>query len=305
MTKLHAESEAEASVEPPGRVTAAELPTSTFTQGKRFVQEGFIASGGHGNLYLGRDTQTGQQVAIKRLKPELFTQRPDLIARLMREGKALQQLNHPNIVKIIAVQEQAGEQAIIMEYVPGGSLADLLKKEDQLAIDRVLAITLELADALSHAHHLGIIHRDLKPDNVLLATDGTPRLTDFGIALMSQQDTRLTQEGAFMGSPRYMSPEACRGEEVDHRADIWSFGALLYEMLSGQPPFAEELVTAVLVAILNNPVPDLSQFRANVPEPLISLINQMLAKEQTRRINSMRLVAAKLEEIHQNTNNGA
>ncbi len=159
-----------------------------------------------------------------------------------------------------------------MEYVPGGSLRALLKHEVQLPLTRVLDIALELADALTRAHHLGIIHRDLKPANVLLAEDGTPRLTDFGIAYMSKRDTRLTQAGAFMGSPPYMSPEACQGQELDARSDIWSFGVLLYEMLAGRLPFDGENITAVLIAILNEPPPDLTQFQEDVPAPLVNLI---------------------------------
>ena len=192
--------------------------------------------GGYGEVYLGRDSVTDQAVVIKRLKPELVAQDPAFVARFVREAQALRQLNHPNIVAILATIEQEGEQRIVMEYVPGGTLRDLL--ETRRAVVRTSAawrITLELADALSRAHHLNIIHRDLKPDNVLLAADGTPRLTDFGMARLTQDDVRLTQPGMIIGSPAYLSPEALRGEELDARSDIWSFGVLLYETARRAP----------------------------------------------------------------------
>lgn len=198
---------------------------------------------------------------------------------------------------MLAAEERDGAHLIVMEYVPSGSLRDLLNTNGRLPVQRVLDIGLELADALTRAHHLGIIHRDIKPANVLLAADGTPRLTDFGIAHLSQRETRLTQAGSFMGSPVYMSPEACRGETLDFGSDIWSFGALLYEMLAGRPPFAGEQIAATLVAILNDPVPDLSQFRPDAPVKLATLIHSMLMKEREKRVSSVRQVAAELEAI--------
>ncbi len=273
--------------------------TSSSSQG-RFVQESLLAVGSHGTVYLGQDTSTGQLVVIKQLKSELIARQPEMVSRFIREGEALRQLNHPNIVTMLAAEERDGAHLIIMEYVPGGSLRDLLDTAGQLPLQRVLDIGLELADALTRAHHLGIIHRDIKPANVLLAADGTPRLTDFGIAHLSQRETRLTQAGSFMGSPVYMSPEACRGEALDFASDIWSFGALLYEMLAGQPPFANEQIAATLVAILNDPVPGLNQFCPDLPLELETLINSMLIKEREKRINSVRQVAAKLETIQNN-----
>jgi serine/threonine-protein kinase len=157
---------------------------------------------------------------------------------------------------------------------------------------------------------LGIIHRDLKPGNVLLAEDGTPRLTDFGIARMTQQEAatylsrQLTQAGALLGTVEYMSPEACRGEELDGRADIWSFGVLLYEMLTGERPFSGEQITSTIIAILNNPVPDLRTLRPDVPAALMQLIEQMLVKDKEERLSlgagasgRMRQVAAELDRI--------
>jgi serine/threonine protein kinase len=145
---------------------------------------------------------------------------------------------------------------------------------------------------------LDIIHRDLKPGNVLLAEDGTPRLTDFGISRMAQREgTQLTETGALLGTIDYMSPEACRGEALDGRSDIWSFGLLLYEMLTGTLPFQRDHITATIIAIMGEPMPDLLALRSDVPAALARLIEQMLVKEREGRIGRMRQVAAELDRI--------
>src|SRR5579859_7990849 len=146
----------------------------------------FIAEGGMGAVSRGRDIQTGQFVAIKRLKRELVTSDKSLLIRFEREGEALRTLDHRNIVKLLATAELDGEHYLVLEYVGGGSLADWLAREPKLPMKRVLEIALELADALSQAHHLKIVHSDIKPANVLLTEDGTPRLTDFGVARVSE-----------------------------------------------------------------------------------------------------------------------
>jgi tetratricopeptide (TPR) repeat protein/tRNA A-37 threonylcarbamoyl transferase component Bud32 len=264
---------------------------------QRFVQERLIASGGMGEVYRGWDVETGQWVAIKRLRPELAAQNPHAVERLLREGEILRQLNHPNIVRVLATVETEAQPVIVMEYVSGGSLQTLLEQQSQLPLDRVLKLGLELADALARVHHLDIIHRDLKPANILLAEDGAPRLTDFGVAYLATQATRLTREGDILGTTFYMSPEAWRSEELDARSDVWSFGAILYEMLAGQPPFAAKQIVAIMRAILNDPVPNLYRFRPDAPPALVALIEQMLVKERELRIDSMRQVAAGLEII--------
>ena len=264
---------------------------------ERFVPQELLAMGGQGAVYRGHDRATGQPVAIKRLKPDMVDRHPDALARIVREGAILRQLQHPNIVGVLAAFEHAGQYSIVMEYMPGGSLRTPLEREPQLPLDRVLTIGLELADALSRAHHLGIIHRDLKPENVLVAADGTPRLSDFGMACLEAGATSLTQSGTLFGSPTYMSPEALRGEEMDARTDIWSLGVLLYELLAGQRPFAGAQITPVVASILQDPVPDLEQFRADVPAPLVDLLRRMLVKERAQRMASMRQVAAELEAI--------
>jgi len=264
---------------------------------KRYVLEERLAEGGQGEVYRARDQLTDQPVAIKWLKSELADGHLDLIARFVREGTALRRLNHPNIVGILETFEHSGRYAIVMEYVPGGSLREMLDRAGQLPLERVLAIGLELADALSRAHHLGIIHRDVKPENVLLAGDGTPRLSDFGMARLEWEDARLTQSGTLFGSPAYMSPEAVRGEELDARSDIWSLGVLLYELLAGRRPFEGVQITPVLAAIQAEPVPDVREFRPDAPPALIALLERMLVKQRGQRLSSMRQVAAALEVI--------
>ena len=255
-----------------------------------------IGRGGMGDVYRGTDLQVGRPVAIKALRPERVAADPEVVARFLREGEALRTLNHPNIVQMVDATEVDGRYYLVMEYVPGGSLRDLLEQEGRLPVEHAAQIALDVADALTRAHRLGIVHRDLKPSNVLLAEDGTPRLTDFGLAQMVGR-VPLTQTGTVVGTLPYLSPEACEGQERDARADIWSFGVMLYEMVTGQRPFGGDTLTAVLAAILTRPVPDVSQERPEVPDALADLVYRMLEKDRRQRIPSVRLVGAELEAI--------
>jgi serine/threonine protein kinase/predicted ATPase len=294
--------------------------------GSRFkiadLDRDLIGRGGMGDVYQGTDLQTGQTVAIKALRPEVVFSDPNALARFRREGEALRQLNHPNIVQIVDALEAYGAtfgeavHYLVMEYVPGGSLRDLLEREGRLSIARTAEIALDVADALTHAHRVrpspsrddhkesaigsigGILHRDLKPSNVLLAEDGTPRLSDFGIAHVAGARP-LTQTGGVVGTVDYLSPEACNLETLDARADIWAFGVMLYEMLAGERPFTGDSPMATLMAILRQPVPDLAQVRPDVPESLADLVYRMLEKDRAARIPSVRLVGAELEAISQ------
>lgn len=249
-----------------------------------------------GLVYRAYDQTTGEFVAVKQLRADLVRNNPDQLTRFVREGKLLRQLNHPNIVKMLGTAVAQDEHYLIMEYVAGGSLRDLLGQTPQLPEKQVLTIGLELADALSRAHHLQIVHRDIKPGNVLLAEDGTPRLTDFGLAHISGSSA-LTQSGMLAGTLAYISPEVCHGQLFDTRADIWSFGVMLYEMLAGQNPFAREHIAATLTAIMHDPLPDLRQFQPNVSDGLWALIEQMVVKDRTKRVGSARIVGATLESI--------
>jgi predicted ATPase len=262
----------------------------------RDLENDLLGRGSMGDVYRAADSHTGELVAVKALDPRVVARDSGILERFVREGEALRQLNHPNIVRMVAAAEDEGRHYLIMEYVAGGSLQDLLEAQGALPVSRVLEIALDLADALTRAHRLGIIHRDLKPANVLLAEDGTPRLTDFGIACVLESP-RLTQTGALVGTPDFLSPEACSGQALDERADIWSFGVLLFEMLTGQTPFRGDNLAAKLAAILTQPVPDLGERCPDAPEALVDLVCSMLEKDREGRIPSVRLAGAELEAI--------
>ncbi|MFN8371603.1 MAG: protein kinase [Anaerolineae bacterium] len=255
-----------------------------------------IGVGGMGTVYRALDTQTNESVAIKRLKPELAT--PDMLERFAREGAALRQLNHPNIVKVLATLQADGNHFLVMEYLDGGSLYDTLKATPGLPVSRVLDIALDLSDALIWAHRLNIIHRDLKPANVLLADDGTPRLTDFGIAFVRSKE-RVTETNAIVGTLDYLSPEAFQETAVDARTDLWAFGVLLFEMLAGVRPFERPTMSQTMMAILSEAPADLEALRDDCPIALVDLIYRMLEKDKNQRIVSARAVGAELEAIMQ------
>lgn len=256
----------------------------------------FLAAGGMGAVYRGHDQLTGEAVAIKQLRPEVVTRDPALLTRFTQEGELLRRLNHPNIVRVISAVEENGQSYLIMEYMPA-SLRDVLRAQPnrQLPIPQVLRVALELSDALARAHHLNILHRDIKPDNVLIAADGTPRLTDFGIALVDT-DLHLTP-GELSGTPAYLSPEAVRGEPLDERSDLWSFGVLMYEMVTGQTPFGGDHLIGTLNLVLNGQIPELKVLRPDCPTELITLIEALLVKNCALRLESARRLGAELEAI--------
>jgi non-specific serine/threonine protein kinase len=255
-----------------------------------------LGRGGMGSVYRATDTLTGETVAVKALDPGVVGRDPELLERFTREGQALHQLNHPNIVRMIAAVEDGGRHYLVVEYVAGGSLYDLIQARGPLPVDRAVQIALDLADALTRAHRLGILHRDLKPENVLLAGDGTPRLADFGLAHLPAS-ARLTHSGMLMGTIDYVSPEACRGEPPDERSDIWSFGVLLFEMLTGHVPFGGDTLMARLNAILTQPLPDPTRLAPHLSEALVDLLVRMLEKDRSQRIPSVRQVGLELEAI--------
>lgn len=254
-----------------------------------------LGAGGMGEVFRGKDEQTGELVAVKVLNVDL-TSDPSAIERFIREGEALRKLRHGNIVQMLDAIESDGRRYLIMELVSAGSLRNELERNGRLPIRRVVSVCMEIADALARVHHIDIFHRDIKPDNVLLAEDGSPRLTDFGVARFGSA-TRLTDANNIVGTLDYMSPEMLDGAEPTAASDLWAFGVMMFELLAGIRPFAASTPGATVGAILGQPLPDLSKIRPEIPPRLIALIERLLVKDHTTRLLSARQVGAELETI--------
>jgi serine/threonine protein kinase/tetratricopeptide (TPR) repeat protein len=263
------------------------------TIAQRYVLDDKIGSGGMGTVYKSLDTQTEQIVAIKELHPNLADHQ--LIERFKREGEALRDLNHPNIVKMLDAVEEDGRHYLIMEFISGSDLSDVLQ-HGQLPVNRILNISIDLADALTRAHRLNIVHRDLKPANILISDDGILRLTDFGVAHVGSKE-RVTDTDAIVGTIDYLPPEAFDGSQFDERGDIWAFGVILFEMLTGKRPFAGETIMQVMLSITTEPVPDIDELRPDIPVALIDLTYRMLERNVDARIRSVRQIGLELEDI--------
>ncbi len=253
-----------------------------------------LGKGAMGTVYRATDTQVGQEVALKIISSDL-TINDEMLERFKREGEALRKLKHPNIVGFLDAFQHGEQYVIVMEYVAGGSLQDLIKN-GPMPIEKARRIALELCDALIRSHHLDIIHRDIKPENVLIDEDGTPKLADFGVARLSE-GTRMTRSGTQVGTPYYMAPEAWEGKSLDAQADIWSLGVLLFEMLAGQVPFGGDTGPVVMTKVLTTQPPDLKKLRTDLPPDLVQLNRRMLTRDKKRRYSTMRQLAADLERI--------
>lgn len=264
----------------------------------RYQITALLDKGGMGDVYQAVDQTTGDPVAIKALKAQIVQEDPTLLERFRREADALAKLDHPNIIRVIETIQEGERHYIVMEFMSGGSLDKLLLKTPQLPVERALQIALDLSDALTRTHRLNIIHRDLKPANVLLAADGTPKLTDFGVARIGDAPgTMLTQIGSILGTVAYLSPEICEGGSYDEKTDVWAFGVLIYQMLTGRVPFEEASAVATIAAILGDDLPDPRQFRPDIPADVVDLLKKMLTKDPAGRIASARAVGAEIDGL--------
>ena len=252
-----------------------------------------IGEGGMGQVYQATDTKLKRQVALKIL-PEAFSADPERLARFQREAEVLASLNHPNIAAIHGLEEADSTRALVLELVEGPTLADRIKR-GPIPLDEALPIAKQIAEALEAAHETGVIHRDLKPANVKVKDDGTVKVLDFGLAKAldpsptgdpSQSPTltaAATQMGVIMGTAAYMSPEQAKGKVVDTRADVWAFGCVLYEMLTGTTLFVGEDVSETLAAVLRAD-PDLQQLSGDTPQPIRHLLGRCLVKDRADRL---------------------
>ncbi len=260
----------------------------------RYIVDRVVGRGGMATVYLARDQKHDRPVAIKVLRPELAAALGT--ERFLQEIRVTAGLQHPHILPLHDSGDADGLLFFVMPYVSGETLRDRLNRERQLSVDAAVAIAIAVASALDHAHHRGIVHRDIKPENVLLQ-DGEAVVSDFGIALAIAEAGagRLTATGLSVGTPSYMSPEqASGGRDVDSRADVYALGAMLFEMLSGAPPFTGESVVALMARILSEPAPSIRTVRPSVPAGLDDAVRKALAKQPADRFQTADEFAAAL-----------
>ena len=286
------------------------MPLSPGTTLGPYAVTAKIGEGGMGEVYRARDTKLDRDVALKVL-PQAFTDDPDRLARFEREAKVLASLNHPNIGGIHGLEESDGIRALVLEYIEGPTLADRIA-QGPIPVDEALPIAKQIAEALEAAHEAGVIHRDLKPANIKLKPDGTVKVLDFGLAKAldplpdgdpSQSPTltaAATQMGVIIGTAAYMAPEQGKGKAVDRRADIWAFGCVFYEMLSGQRSFAGETISETLADVMKTE-PAWNRLPADLPSKLTNLIRRCLTKEPRQRMRDIGDVRLAMEGAFETT----
>jgi predicted Ser/Thr protein kinase len=263
----------------------------------RYRIDAELGRGGMGVVYRATQMNLDRTVAIKMLSPQLAESREHL-ARFRREAEVLARLQHENIVHIYDVEEVAGSFCIVMEYVAGPSLGQLLSREGVLAPGTVRDVAVQLTAGLDAAHRKGIVHRDLKPDNILFTPEGRPRITDFGIARITGGDAMArTRTGILMGTPYYMSPEQAGGREVTGASDLYSLGILLYQMLSGRVPFRGTDPISLAIKHIQEPPPPLDSTMPGLPGALVGVVARALEKEPHRRFASAAEMGATLRTL--------
>jgi eukaryotic-like serine/threonine-protein kinase len=256
-----------------------------------------LGTGGMGEVYRAADSKLGRDVALKVILQE-FSQDTQLMARFQREAQVLASLNHTNIASIYGLEDSGGVRALVMELVEGPTLADRIR-QGAIPLEEVLPIAKQIAEALEYAHEHGIVHRDLKPANIKLTHDGKVKVLDFGLAKALQGDAgpmnisnsptltlEATRAGIILGTAAYMAPEQAKGKAVDRRADIWSFGVVLFEMLSGRQMYVGETATDIMAAVVRAD-PDWSLLPKNLPRSIRELLERCLVKDDKRRLRDI------------------
>jgi serine/threonine-protein kinase len=260
---------------------------------ERYELEELVGTGGMSSVYRAHDRLLERDVALKVLH-EQFAADTDYVERFRREARSVAQLSHPNIVTVIDRGDEGERQFIVFEYVAGENLKSLIEREGPLPEDQAVRLTLQIARALGFAHEHGLVHRDVKPQNVLLNGDGQAKVTDFGIARSLDVKGGLTQTGTVLGTSDYIAPEQARGSRVDAQSDIYSLGAVLYELLTGEVPFPGDNFVAVAMRHINEPRPSVREHRPDVSPRLDAAIRRAMAKEPRDRFGSMNDFCAEL-----------
>src|SRR5262245_38917416 len=253
-----------------------------------------LGVGGMGEVYRARDTTLNRDVALKVL-PDAFALDADRVARFRREANVLASLNHPNIAAIYGFEEASDVKALVLELVEGPTLADRIAGS-RLPPEDALSIARQIADALEAAHERGIVHRDLKPANIKVRPDGVVKVLDFGLAkVVDVQDAVATNEGLIIGTAAYMAPEQARGKPADRRADMWAFGCVLYEMITGARAFAGENLSDTLAAVITHE-PDWRALADDTPAPIRRLLRRCLAKDAKNRLADASMARIEIDE---------
>jgi serine/threonine-protein kinase len=263
---------------------------------ERYHLASHLARGGMADVYLGQDTLLGRKVAIKVLHAQ-FSNDEAFVKRFRREAQAAANLANPNIVGVYDWGQAGNTYFIVMELVDGRSLRDVLRSEGALLPRRAAEIGAEVASALAAAHRAGLVHRDVKPGNILLATDGTVKVTDFGIARAWDDSQELTKTGAVIGTATYFSPEQAQGTPADERSDVYSLGVVMYEMLAGRPPFQGDSPVAVAYQHVSSSAPPPSTLNSDVPPELDAVVTRALQKDPAFRYQTADEFKADLTRI--------
>ncbi len=270
------------------------------TLGGRYQIDSLLGRGGMSAVFKATDPNLQRTVAIKLIHPHL-SENPEFVKRFEQEAAAVAQLRHPNIMQVHDFNHEGGVYYIVFEYIPGESLkkrlADLTEANLRLPLAETIRIMVALCGAVAYAHERNMIHRDLKPSNVMLNLLGEPILLDFGIAKIVGSDHVQTATGATIGTATYMSPEQAKSAHVDHRADIYSLGIMLYEMAAGRPPFEGESALTVMLKHMQEPLPDIRQLNQNVPDALIAILENALVKNPDQRFRSAMHMASALQTV--------
>ena len=251
---------------------------------ERYMLVTALGEGGMADVYLAVDTILNREVAIKILRGELGKD-PVALLRFQREANAVSKLNHPNVVDVYDVGEYEGRHYIVMEYVRGRTLKQLISQRGALQADEAVNIMIQLTSAVQHAHENNIIHRDIKPQNVLVKDDGTVKITDFGIAL-AHDAVQLTQTNAVLGSAHYLAPETTRGETPTNQVDIYALGIVFYELLTGSVPFNGDNPVQIAMKHLREEVPSVIEFNPTIPQSVENIIIKATLKNRSLRYQS-------------------
>lgn len=255
-----------------------------------------LGQGAMGRVYRAHDPVLDRPVALKTVSPALLTGK-DTLARFQREARAAARLQHPNIVTIFELGEVEGTHYIAMELVEGLDLGEAMTPIDRFTTEQKVRMVVDVCRGLDFAHKMGVIHRDVKPANIRLTRDGTVKILDFGIARFRGSETtdpNLTQQGMVLGTPSYLSPELVQGAKVDHHADMWAVGVILYEMLAGRRPFEAPTITSLIHRIVNEPPPPIDAKALHLPGPLAAVAARALDKEPSRRYPDLGAMAKAL-----------